>query len=152
MKEDDSDSTSEKNKNINNIYESQNSENNYNFENKKRNSSSINYNKRQQIPRKKSYKEDNDDENNNNYINNNENNENPYSYYVNEKEITIGKLYSYRRPYSKSRRKLIFILIFLVNILINCDHGAIPAGTKELKEAKNISNMQLGTIGSLVYL
>ena len=151
MKEDDSDSSSEKNKNINNIYESQNSEINNNFENRKRNSSSTNFNRRQQIPRKKSYKED-DNENNNNYINNNENNENPYSYYVNEKEITIGKLYSYRRPYSKSRRKLIFILIFLVNILINCDHGAIPAGTKELKEAKNISNMQLGTIGSLVYL
>ena len=151
MKEDDSDSTSEKNKNINNIYESQNSEINNNFENKKRNSSSNNFNRKTQIPRKKSYKEDNDNENNNNYINN-ENNENPYSYYVNEKEITIGKLYSYRRPYSKSRRKLIFILIFLVNILINCDHGAIPAGTKELKEAKNISNMQLGTIGSLVYL
>ena len=151
MKEEDSDSTSEKNKNINNIYESQNSEINNNFENKKRNSSSNNFNRKTQIPRKKSYKEDNDNENNNNYINN-ENNENPYSYYVNEKEITIGKLYSYRRPYSKSRRKLIFILIFLVNILINCDHGAIPAGTKELKEAKNISNMQLGTIGSLVYL
>ena len=151
MKEDDSDSTSEKNKNINNIYESQNSEINNNSENKKRNSSSNNFNRKTQIPRKKSYKEDNDNENNNNYINN-ENNENPYSYYVNEKEITIGKLYSYRRPYSKSRRKLIFILIFLVNILINCDHGAIPAGTKELKEAKNISNMQLGTIGSLVYL
>ena len=151
MKEDDSDSTSEKNKIINNIYESQNSEINNNFENKKRNSSSNNFNRKTQIPRKKSYKEDNDNENNNNYINN-ENNENPYSYYVNEKEITIGKLYSYRRPYSKSRRKLIFILIFLVNILINCDHGAIPAGTKELKEAKNISNMQLGTIGSLVYL
>jgi len=151
MKEDDSDSTSEKNKIINNIYESQNLEINNNFENRKRNSSSTNFNRRQQIPRKKSYKED-DNENNNNYINNNENNENPYSYYVNEKEITIGKLYSYRRPYSKSRRKLIFILIFLVNILINCDHGAIPAGTKELKEAKNISNMQLGTIGSLVYL
>ena len=151
MKEDDSDSSSEKNKNLNNIYENQNSEINNNFENRKRNSSSTNFNRRQQIPRKKSYKED-DNENNNNYINNNENNENPYSYYVNEKEITIGKLYSYRRPYSKSRRKLIFILIFLVNILINCDHGAIPAGTKELKEAKNISNMQLGTIGSLVYL
>ena len=151
MKEDDSDSTSEKNKNINNIYESQNSEINNNFENKKRNSSSNNFNRKTQIPRKKSYKEDNDNENNNNYINN-ENNESPYSYYVNEKEITIGKLYSYRRPYSKSRRKLIFILIFLVNILINCDHGAIPAGTKELKEAKNISNMQLGIIGSLVYL
>ena len=151
MKEDDSDSSSEKNKNLNNIYENQNSEINNNFENRKRNSSSTNFNRRQQIPRKKSYKED-DNENNNNYINNNENNENPYSYYVNEKEITIGKLYSYRRPYSKSRRKLIFILIFLVNILINCDHGAIPAGTKELKEGKNISNIQLGTIGSLVYL
>ena len=80
------------------------------------------------------------------------NNENIYSNYVDEREITIGKLYSYRRPYSKYRRKIIFFLICIINILINCDHGAIPAGTKELKDDKNLSNVQLGSIGSLVYL
>ena len=87
--------------------------------------------------------------NSNSYKNENENNNNLFnsSDLTNEKEITIGKLYSYRRPYSKYRRKLIFILICIINILINCDHGAIPAGTTELKEAKNLSNIQLGTIG-----
>ena len=116
-----------------------------------------NTNKSQKIITKKIYKEDNNSGFNNfnikthssKELNNQDINS---SDITNEKEITIGKLYSYRRPYSKYRRKLIFILICIINILINCDHGAIPAGTKELKEAKNLSNIQLGTIGSLVYL
>ena len=139
----------------NNIYDSQNSDNINNLDYKK-NSNSYNSNKMQQILNKKSYKEDSNPENNiydyDKDNNNNENNDNIYSSYMDEREITIGKLYSYRRPYSKYRRKLIFILICVINILINCDHGAIPAGTKELKEAKNLSNIQLGSIGSLVYL
>ena len=156
MKEDHNmEEISENNKNINNLYESENSENFNNLDYKNINSNSIiNSNKFQQIL-KKSYKEDNTNKENitfNNNNCNNENNENIYSSYADEREITIGKLYSYRRPYSKYRRKLIFILICIINILINCDHGAIPAGTKELKEAKNLSNIQLGSIGSLVYL
>ena len=155
LEEDDID-YDEKSKKINNIYESQNSEN-YNYIDNKKRISNSNNNKMQQILNKKSYKEDSNPEDNNNFnntIDNNKNdiNENAYSSYMDEKEITIGKLYSYRRPYSKSRRKLIFLLICIINILINCDHGAIPAGTKELKEAKNLSNIQLGSIGSLVYL
>ena len=69
-----------------------------------------------------------------------------------QKEITLGNLYSFRRPFSKAKRKLVFILICILNILINCDHGAIPAGTTELKRDNNLNNVQLGTIGSLVYL
>ena len=112
-------------------------------------------NKIRSMINQKSYKEDNNSNYNN--LNSKSNKEESMHFentsdYTNEKEITIGKLYSYRRPYSKYRRKLIFILICIINILINCDHGAIPAGTKELKEAKNLSNIQLGTIGSLVYL
>ena len=68
------------------------------------------------------------------------------------KEININKLYSYRRPFSKFKRKLIFILIFILNILINLDHGAIPAGTTALKQENSLDNVQLGIIGSLVYL
>ena len=122
-------------------------------ENNRKNNTNIS----QKIITKKIYKEDNNSGFNNfnikthssKELNNQDINS---SDITNEKEITIGKLYSYRRPYSKYRRKLIFILICIINILINCDHGAIPAGTKELKEAKNLSNIQLGTIGSLVYL
>ena len=105
--------------------------------------------KNTKILNSKKFKED-DNSNYNSFIKSNKEeklHEFNSSDYTNEKEITIGKLYSYR-----NRRKLIFVLICLINILINCDHGAIPAGTKELKEAKNLSNIQLGTIGSLVYL
>ena len=112
------------------------------------------FNKNKKILNAKKFKEDYNT-NFNSYIKENKEekiNDFNSSDYTNEKEITIGKLYSYRRPYSKNRRKLIFVLICIINILINCDHGAIPAGTKELKEAKNLSNIQLGTIGSLVYL
>ena len=134
--------------------ESEEEENSSESENNRKN----NTNKSQKILTKKTYKEDNNSGfNNYNNIKRNStkelNNQDINSSDItNEKEITIGKLYSYRRPYSKYRRKLIFILICIINILINCDHGAIPAGTKELKEAKNLSNIQLGTIGSLVYL
>ena len=112
------------------------------------------FNKNKKILNAKKFKED-DNTNFNSYIKENKEekiNDFNSSDYTNEKEITIGKLYSYRRPYSKYRRKLIFILICIINILINCDHGAIPAGTTELKKAKNLSNIELGTIGSLVYL
>ena len=121
------------------------------------NSRKNNTNKSQKILTKKTYKEDDNSGYNSynlkTYTNKEENNHSMNSSEITtEKEITIGKLYSYRRPYSKYRRKLIFILICIINILINCDHGAIPAGTKELKEAKNLTNIELGTIGSFVYL
>ena len=135
---------SDKNKNKNQIYESQLSDN-YNNSNIKQQLNNNSY-KEGNIPDNNIY----NNRNNMNIINNND--DNIYVNYVDEKEITIGKLYSYRRPYSKYRRKIIFGLICIINILINCDHGAIPAGTKELKDDKNLSNIQLGTIGSLVYL
>ena len=112
------------------------------------NSRKNNTNKSQKILTKKTYKEDdNSGYNSYNlkiYTNKEENNHSMNSSEItNEKEITIGKLYSYRRPYSKYRRKLIFILICIINILINCDHGAIPAGTKELKEAKKFNQYRI---------
>jgi MFS family permease len=39
-----------------------------------------------------------------------------------------------------------------LNILINIDHGAIPAATTILKRELGLDNVSLGTIGSLVYL
>ena len=40
----------------------------------------------------------------------------------------------------------------IINILVNVDHGAIPAGTTTLKKENNLDNVELGIIGSLVYL
>jgi hypothetical protein len=36
--------------------------------------------------------------------------------------------------------------------MINFDHGIIPAATTALKEDLKISNVNLGLLGSLVYL
>lgn len=47
---------------------------------------------------------------------------------------------------------LIFIHIFTANIIINFDHGIIPAALTELKEDLNITNTNIGILGSLVYL
>lgn len=58
----------------------------------------------------------------------------------------------FHRPFGKFKRKLIFGLIFFINILINIDHGAIPAATTVLKREHNLDNVSLGIIGSLVYL
>lgn len=70
----------------------------------------------------------------------------------NNNDFNLKKLYSFRRPFSKIKRKIIFALIFVINILINFDHGAIPAGTTSLKKENNLDNVALGIIGSLVYL
>ena len=64
----------------------------------------------------------------------------------------IQRPYSYRRPFSKFKRKLIFFLLCIINIIINFDHGAIPACTTEIKIENNLSNIELGVIGSAVYL
>ena len=79
---------------------------------------------------------------------------NKHSGFINKnssKNIVVNKVYSYRRPFSKKKRKFIFALICLINILINLDRGAIPAGTTEIKEKNNITNAELGMIGSLLY-
>ena len=67
------------------------------------------------------------------------------------KNNLMHKVYSYRRPFSKKKRKFIFVLICLINIFINLDKGAIPAGTTEIKDKNNIANAELGMIGSLLY-
>ena len=61
------------------------------------------------------------------------------------------RAYSYRRPFSKQKRKFIYVLICLINIFINLDRGAIPAGTTEIKDKNKITNAELGMIGSLIY-
>ncbi len=67
------------------------------------------------------------------------------------KNTFFNKSYSYRRAFSKKKRKFIFLLIFLINILVNLDRGVIPAATTEIKEKIKISNAQLGMIGSLLF-
>lgn len=58
----------------------------------------------------------------------------------------------YHRPFGKFMRKLIFVLLFFINMFSNFDHGAIPAATRTLKTQLRIQNFELGMLGSLIYL
>lgn len=49
-----------------------------------------------------------------------------------------------------SLRKIYFTVAFC-NILVNLDHGIIPAATKEIKIDLNIAEVELGLLGSIVY-
>lgn len=66
------------------------------------------------------------------------------TYFNNEKSQPL-------RKFSKFKRKLIFFLLFITNIIINFDHGAIPAATTEIKAEMKINNVKLGSLGSLVF-
>ena len=45
----------------------------------------------------------------------------------------------------------VFAIIFMINLLINIDHGVIPAATTKLKDDLNLDNSSLGLLGSVVY-
>jgi predicted MFS family arabinose efflux permease len=47
--------------------------------------------------------------------------------------------------------RLFFLFIICVNILVNIDHGCIPACTLTLKADLKIDNAALGMLGSVVY-
>ncbi|KAL4453133.1 hypothetical protein ABPG74_015364 [Tetrahymena malaccensis] len=51
----------------------------------------------------------------------------------------------------KRGSKLVFFIICLSNILLNIDHGVVPAATQQIKEDLNIGDSELGFLGSLVY-
>jgi len=62
-------------------------------------------------------------------------------------ELTSGV----RRGFAKSTRRIIFILIVIISLLLNIDHGAIPAATTVLMNELNIDPLSLGVIGSVLF-
>ena len=48
--------------------------------------------------------------------------------------------------------KLIFALLTMTNVLINLDHGILPACTSEMKKHFDMNETELGFLGSIVYL
>jgi len=51
----------------------------------------------------------------------------------------------------KQSIKKIYYVIAFCNILVNLDHGIIPAATKEIKTDLQIAEVELGLLGSIVY-
>eukprot|EP00347_Sterkiella_histriomuscorum_P017387 403349579 len=52
---------------------------------------------------------------------------------------------------SKRVLNFIFTIVFFTNLMINVDHGILPACTKEVKRDLHLDNANLGLLGSLVY-
>lgn len=48
--------------------------------------------------------------------------------------------------------RFLFGVMFFCNLLINIDHGILPACTAELRNDLELSNVNIGLLGSLVYL
>jgi MFS family permease len=67
-------------------------------------------------------------------------------------KMDFSRFRSVHRPFGKFKRKIIFFLIFMINVLINIDHGALPAATTILQRELGLDPLHLGAIGSLVYL
>lgn len=45
----------------------------------------------------------------------------------------------------------LFLIVLLFQLLINIDHGVIPAGAIEIKLSLGLTNTQYGTLGSVVF-
>ena len=58
----------------------------------------------------------------------------------------------HREEPNKITTRFLFFVILLTNLLINIDHGVIPACTTVLKQELGLTDVSLGTLGSLVYL
>ena len=59
-----------------------------------------------------------------------------------KKELTLPRLVRYT----------IFVLYIFLNILMNVDHGTVPAATNEIKTDLVINDEILGLFGSLVFV
>ena len=53
--------------------------------------------------------------------------------------------------FKRRTRYFIFLILVVTNLIINMDHGTIPAATSEIKEDLKIDDDTLGIFGSLVY-
>ena len=62
------------------------------------------------------------------------------------KNLSTGQVYLCRK-----KRMYVFILLSLTNVVLNLDHGTIPAASNEIMKELNIDEATLGTFGSLVY-
>ena len=53
--------------------------------------------------------------------------------------------------YSKPITTMVLRFVFFFSIMINTDHGALPAGIKQMQDELELDTLQLGNFGSLVF-
>lgn len=56
-----------------------------------------------------------------------------------------------REPLSSGVVKLTFAVILFLNLIINIDHGVMPAGAITIKDYLGVSNTEYGLLGSIVF-
>ena len=59
--------------------------------------------------------------------------------------------YKNKLKISRTKRNILFLVLFFSNVAINLDHGAIPGATDEIGKAYHTHETELGTFGALVY-
>jgi hypothetical protein len=53
--------------------------------------------------------------------------------------------------FKRKKRYIIFVIFMITNLVMNMDHGIMPACTKEIKDDLDIEETMLGLFGSMVY-
>lgn len=92
---------------------------------------------------------------NNNSLDNSRESSNNTNILIQKKSIfstNTNKPKSFNLRLSRNVRWFIFCVLVLVTIMINMDHGTIPAATEEIKFSLNLGDDDLGYFGSLVFL
>lgn len=70
----------------------------------------------------------------------------------NTSDKTIESIKSNSIIMNRKVRWSIFFLFIILNLLMNFDHGTIPAATEQLRNYLNLNDSELGLFGSLVFL
>jgi len=65
------------------------------------------------------------------------------------REVTVFDIEG--NSYTHSKIRLVFIILSLLNVSNNLDHGGIPVMTPVLRQELSLTTQQLGVIGSLVF-
>ena len=88
---------------------------------------------------------------------NNENNEkiieeNDFNSDISLSKYNIESIKSISYVINRKIRWVIFFIFMIVNLLMNFDHGIIPAATEQLRNYLDLSDSELGLFGSFVFM
>jgi sugar phosphate permease len=57
----------------------------------------------------------------------------------------------FSKTYKENHLQMVFVVIFVSNLMVNIDHGILPACSEEVKSKMGIENFGFGALGTFVY-
>ena len=57
----------------------------------------------------------------------------------------------FSKAYKEEHLQMVFVLVFFSSLIVNIDHGSLPACSEEVKQKMGIENFGFGSLGTLVY-